>query len=59
MKPLFHILCVVFPHLWDGLKTLIILTQYCELTKCEDDVKPVTEYEETLPLQAHVNSPLG
>jgi len=33
--------------------------QYCELTECEDDLKPLTEYEETLPLQAHVNSPLG
>jgi len=33
--------------------------QYCELTECQDDTKPLTWYEETLPLQVHTSSPLG
>jgi len=33
--------------------------QYCELTECKDDMKPLTQNEETLPLQALVSNPLG
>lgn len=38
---------------------LTALMKYCENTEGQDDMKPLAQYEETLPLQAFETSCLG